>query len=225
MIKNARDYNIIVIYNPVKFDYSIRFSLCCIVPHRIYKYLLSICAHALQTYVKDHHYLKPLICRLTRKQALHYSKTTERVSSRRRRTHKCRRRREQESERRTVRGHMTKRVGWERREWVDRNKGRRRERKGSSCQALSGVKHHHKYNLIRSESVRAHTYTYAQDWPVFKISVSAVSKAVTHICPRSLQSRTVLWCIMLNSCGGVFLRWPHTSWYLKPFQLQPHFQV
>lgn len=34
-------------------------------------------------------------------------------------------------------------------------------RKRSSCQALSGVKHHHKYNLIRSESAHTHTYTRA----------------------------------------------------------------
>lgn len=32
-----------------------------------------------------------------------------------------------------------------------------RGRKRSSCQALSGVKHHHKYNLIRSESAHTHT--------------------------------------------------------------------
>lgn len=41
----------------------------------------------------------------------------------------------------------------------DNKDGKMRARKGSSCQALSGVKHHHKYNLIRSESVRTQTHS------------------------------------------------------------------
>ncbi len=86
-------------------------------------------------------------------------------------------RREWEPVKQSEQGEMTKTGGWER--GIGENEcgeiNADRERKGSSCQALSGVKHHHKYNLIRSESV--HTHIHTQTWPVFKISVFAVSNS------------------------------------------------
>lgn len=168
-----------------------RIAVCW--PDQSSKHALVIhtCAfsHTLQTYVKDHHYFKPTICRLTRKQAGHYLRTTKWAvdvgRERGRETERPEResRRQRERERRNEPGQMRKIRGGG--EGKTARQGREikadMERKGSSCQTLSGVKHHHKYNLIRSESVRTHTdtriHTLAQTWPVFKISVSAVSNS------------------------------------------------
>lgn len=93
-----------------------------------------------------------------------------------------------------------------------------RERKGSSCQTLSGVKHHHKNNLIRSESVHADTHIHTDLACVQNLCFcSKQQQAVNHICPQSLRRWMLLWCIMLKSCGGVFFCWPYTTWFLKLF--------
>lgn len=84
-----------------------------------------------------------------------------------------------------------------------------RGRKRSSCPALSGVKHHHKYNLIRSESAYTHTHTHADmTWPVFNISVSAVNSQ-SLLPPDSPELKTaVIHCLEIMQ-RSVF--WPSST--------------